>query len=122
MLPPMATTVLGVYILSRSHGGVAVSRATISRGVAALYIGIFLLASSGITLALRSWESFLLIGSRDSLLSASLGALGGVGLLLISSLPRIGASSSGSSDLLEVLSKRLLGGLWRLRKRSRHGC
>lgn len=99
MLPPMATTVLGVYILSRSHGRVAVSRATISRGVAALYIGVFLLASSGITLALRSWESFLLIGSRDSLLSASLGALGGgVGLLLISSLPRVGASSAGSPD------------------------
>jgi len=59
---------------------------------------VVLMIISGITLALRSWESVMLTGSPDSLLSAAMGAFGsGVGLLILSALPRTSASGESSA-------------------------
>jgi len=98
MLPPMATVAIGIYILSKKHAGIIVARQRHVRGLAAVYIGVVLMIVSGITLALRSWESVILTGSLDSLSPAAIGALGsGVGLLILSMLPKTSTSRVDTS-------------------------
>jgi quinol-cytochrome oxidoreductase complex cytochrome b subunit len=91
MLPPMITIVLGIYLLSKRHAGVRVNRQGLVRGMASLYVGVLLLIASGATLALRSWESVMRGGDLESLASIAIGSFGsGVGLLILSMVPRIG--------------------------------
>jgi quinol-cytochrome oxidoreductase complex cytochrome b subunit len=97
MIPPMATVVIGIYLLSKRHGGIRVSRASIARGEAGLYVGVFLLIASGVTLALRSWESLMITKELDNIVSIAIGALGsGAGLMILSMIPRINIDISSS--------------------------
>ncbi|MEM1611476.1 MAG: cytochrome bc complex cytochrome b subunit [Sulfolobales archaeon] len=98
MIPPMATVAIGIYLLSKRHAGIRVGRASIARGEAAIYVGVLLLIASGATLAIRSWESIMITKGLDNIVSIALGALGsGVGLMILSIIPRTSVSASNSS-------------------------
>jgi quinol-cytochrome oxidoreductase complex cytochrome b subunit len=97
MIPPMATVVIGIYLLSKRHGRIRVSRASVARGEAGLYVGVFLLIASGVTLALRSWESLMITKELDNIVSIAIGALGSsAGLVILSMIPRTNIDKSSS--------------------------
>lgn len=90
MLPPMVVVIIGIYLLSRRHAGVIVKRRSIVRGIVATYMGILLLIISGMILAIRSWESFILNGGLENLASILIGALGSaVGVLMVTLIPKV---------------------------------
>lgn len=95
MLPPIVVVAIGIYLLSRRQAGVVIKRNNVIRGLAAIYVGILLLIFSGATLAIRSWESLLIGGRLENLLSISIGALGGaIGILMVTMIPRINVDRS----------------------------
>jgi quinol-cytochrome oxidoreductase complex cytochrome b subunit len=109
MIPPMATVGIGIYLLSKRHGGIRVSRASIARGEAGLYVGVFLLIASGATLALRSWESLMITKELDNIVSIAIGALGsGAGLMILSMIPRINIDKSSPADPSAKISTKAI--------------
>lgn len=110
MIPPMATVAIGIYLLSKRHAGIRVNRASIARGEAGLYVGVFLLIASGATLAIRSWESLMITKELENIASIAIGALGsGVGLMILSMIPRvnINVSSSPADPSVKINTKTI---------------
>ena len=90
MLPPMIVVVVGIYLLSKRHAGIVIKRSNVVRGLVATYMGILLLILSGVILAIRSWESLLIRGGYENLVSIFIGVLGSaVGVLMVTMIPKI---------------------------------
>ncbi|MEM2302151.1 MAG: hypothetical protein QXR14_08065, partial [Sulfolobales archaeon] len=90
MVPPMIVVVLGIYLLSKRHAGIVIKRSNVVRGLVATYMGVLLLILSGVVLAIRSWESLLIRGGFENLVSIFIGALGSaVGILMVTMIPKI---------------------------------